>query len=81
MLGAGFPFLVRPLAPGFQGNRSRHRLARLHTKQDPRPISPAEAATDRLRKLEDPGGVEKFVSEQKSSLWSIMQPTNERHET
>jgi hypothetical protein len=80
MLGAGFPFLVRPLAPGFQGNRSRHRLARLHTKQDPRPISPAEAATDRLRKLEDPVG-RKFYKGQKSSLWSIVQPTNERHET
>jgi hypothetical protein len=37
-----------------------HQLARLHAKQDPRPKSPAEAATDRLRKREDLGEIEKF---------------------
>jgi hypothetical protein len=42
-------------SPAFLGRDPRHRLVREHAKQDPRPISPAEAVPDRLRKLEDPG--------------------------
>ena len=51
---------MRPLAPDLRATNPRHRLVWLHTKQDPRPNSPAEAAPERLRKLGDPGETKNF---------------------
>src|SRR4051812_3295131 len=51
--------------PDHRAADPRHQLVWLHAKQDPRPISPAEAAPERLRKLRDPVRRKKIVRVQK----------------